>query len=54
MIKTEYFRIGHMGAVSANVILATLGAVEAGLRQSGYAVEPGIGLAAAQAALAGN
>ncbi len=52
MIKTEYFRIGHMGAVSANAILATLGAVETGLRQSGYAVEPGISLAAAQAVLA--
>jgi alanine-glyoxylate transaminase/serine-glyoxylate transaminase/serine-pyruvate transaminase len=52
-IKTEYFRIGHMGAVSSNDILATLGALEAGLRQSGYAVEPGIALAAAQAVLVG-
>lgn len=53
-IKTEYFRIGHMGAVSANDILATLGAVETSLRQSGYAAEPGIALAAAQAVLAGG
>lgn len=52
-IKTEYFRIGHMGAVQRNDILATLGAVEAGLRQAGYAVEPGISLAAAQAVLDG-
>ncbi len=53
-IKSEYFRIGHMGKVRSNEILATLGALEKGLRQSGYAVEPGIGLAAAQAVLAGN
>ena len=53
-IKTEYFRIGHMGSVSANDILATLGALEAGLRASGYAVEPGIALAAAQAVLVGG
>lgn len=53
-IKTEYFRIGHMGAVNQNDILATLGAVEAGLRAVGYAVEPGIGLAAAQAVFAGK
>jgi alanine-glyoxylate transaminase/serine-glyoxylate transaminase/serine-pyruvate transaminase len=51
VIKKEHFRIGHMGAIDPNVILATLGAVEKGLRQSGYAVEPGVGLAAAQAVL---
>ncbi|NOZ50326.1 MAG: alanine--glyoxylate aminotransferase family protein [Chloroflexi bacterium] len=51
-IKGEYFRIGHMGQVSRNDILATLAAIETGLRQAGYAVEPGISLAAAQAVLA--
>ncbi len=50
-IKGEYFRIGHMGAVSRADVLTALGAVEAGLRQAGYAVEPGIALAAAQAVL---
>lgn len=51
-IKGEYFRIGHMGRVSRGDILATLGALEAGLREAGYPVEPGISLAAAQAVLA--
>ena len=50
-IRTEYFRIGHMGAVDRSDVLVTLGALETGLRQSGYAVEPGIALAAAQAVL---
>ena len=48
-IKNEYFRIGHMGAVSRADVLIALGAVEAGLRAVGYPIEPGIGLAAAQA-----
>ncbi|MCO6452467.1 MAG: alanine--glyoxylate aminotransferase family protein [Caldilineales bacterium] len=51
VIKSEYFRIGHMGAVGRRDILTALGAVESGLRLSGYAIEPGIGLAAAQAVL---
>ena len=51
-IKSEYFRIGHMGAVSRADALIALGAVEAGLRAAGYPVEPGVGLAAAQAVLA--
>ena len=50
-IKGEYFRIGHMGAASRADVLTALGAVEAGLRAAGYAVEPGVGLAAAQAVL---
>lgn len=50
-IKGEYFRIGHMGAVTANDVLATLAAVENGLRAAGYAVEPGVALDAAQAVL---
>jgi alanine-glyoxylate transaminase/serine-glyoxylate transaminase/serine-pyruvate transaminase len=51
-IKTKYFRIGHMGAVSASDVLATLGAIEKGLNQVGYKFEAGVGLAAAQAVLA--
>lgn len=50
-IKGQYFRVGHMGAVSASDILATIGAIEQGLAQSGYKFEPGIGLAAAQSIL---
>ena len=48
-IKARYFRIGHMGVVSASDVLATVGAIEKGLAQVGYAFEPGVGLAAAQA-----
>jgi alanine-glyoxylate transaminase/serine-glyoxylate transaminase/serine-pyruvate transaminase len=49
-IRTEYFRIGHMGVVSLADILAVLSAVEIALPISGYPVQPGIALAAAQAA----
>lgn len=52
-IRNEYFRIGHMGRVSRSDVLTTLGALEAGLRRAGYAVEPGVSLAAAQAVLDG-
>ncbi len=52
-IRKEYFRIGHMGRVSRSDVLTTLGALEAGLRRVGYAVEPGVSLAAAQAVLDG-
>ena len=47
-IRTQYFRIGHMGAVTEPDILATLGAVEQGLGRAGYRLEPGAGLSAAQ------
>jgi alanine-glyoxylate transaminase/serine-glyoxylate transaminase/serine-pyruvate transaminase len=53
-IKTKYFRIGHMGAVTASDILTTLGAIEAGLSAVGTKFEPGAGLAAAQAVLMGS
>src|SRR5262245_40803404 len=49
-IRTEYFRIGHMGPASAGDLLATLGAVETGLRRCGHKFEWGAGVAAAQAA----
>ncbi len=52
-IKTEYFRIGHMGVASFGDALATIGALEAGLKAVGYSFEPGAGLAAAEAVLLG-
>lgn len=50
-IRDTYFRIGHMGVVSASDILATVGAIEAGLAKAGYKFEHGKGIAAAQAVL---
>ena len=50
-IKTEYFRIGHMGVTGFGDALATIGALEQGLMAVGYDFEPGAGLAAAQALL---
>jgi alanine-glyoxylate transaminase/serine-glyoxylate transaminase/serine-pyruvate transaminase len=52
-IKAQYFRVGHMGAVSASDILITVGAIEQGLSKVGYKFEPGAGLSAAQAVLLG-
>ncbi len=51
-IKDRYFRIGHMGAVNESDVMATVGAIETGLILAGCEIEPGTGLAAAQAALA--
>jgi len=51
-IRSEYFRIGHMGAVTPGDVLATIGAIESGLAACGHAFEPGAGVAAAQGALA--
>ncbi len=50
-IKTQYFRIGHMGAVTPSDLLTTVGAIERGLAQVGYKFEFGAGLAAVQKAL---
>jgi alanine-glyoxylate transaminase/serine-glyoxylate transaminase/serine-pyruvate transaminase len=49
-IRTEYFRIGHMGPTKIGDVLATLGAVETALAQCGYGFTLGAGVAAAQAA----
>jgi alanine-glyoxylate transaminase/serine-glyoxylate transaminase/serine-pyruvate transaminase len=49
-IKAEYFRIGHMGAAKPGDLLATIGAIEAGLAACGYKFDPGAGVAAAAAA----
>jgi alanine-glyoxylate transaminase/serine-glyoxylate transaminase/serine-pyruvate transaminase len=48
-IRAEYFRIGHMGSTGLGDILATVGAVEAGLAGCGYQFKPGVGMAAAMA-----
>ena len=51
-IKSEYFRIGHMGSVSQGDLLATIGAIETGLAGCGYTFERGAGVAAAMAVFA--
>jgi len=51
-IRAEYFRIGHMGAVSMGDILATLSAIELGLSDQGLDITPGKTLKAAQQAYA--
>ena len=53
VMRTRYFRIGHMGAVSAADILTTVRAIEEGLRDVGYAFEAGCGAAAALRSLEG-
>ncbi len=47
-IRDQYFRVGHMGAVSAGDVVATVAAIESGLAQAGYKFEKGTGLLAAQ------
>ncbi|HEX9090056.1 MAG TPA: hypothetical protein VF831_01125, partial [Anaerolineales bacterium] len=49
-IRGEYFRIGHMGAVTLADVLATVSAIESALAGCGYAFTPGAGVAAAQVA----
>lgn len=50
-IREKYFRVGHMGSVSAADILATVGAIESGFAKAGYKFDHGAGLAAAQTVL---
>lgn len=50
-IRDQYFRVGHMGAVTAADILATVGAIESGLKRAGYKFESGAALAASQKVL---
>ncbi len=49
-IRNEYFRIGHMGAVTLGDVVATLGAIETALAGCGYVFTPNIGVEAAMAA----
>lgn len=53
-IRERYFRVGHMGAVRPNDLLATVGAVERALHAVGHKHAAGVGVAAAQAALSGD
>jgi aspartate aminotransferase-like enzyme len=46
------FRLGHMGAVYPEDVLATADALQRGLADHGYRVQPGTAVAAAQRALA--
>ncbi|WP_299779396.1 alanine--glyoxylate aminotransferase family protein [uncultured Formosa sp.] len=47
-IKSTYFRIGHMGAISASDILSVLGALERALIELGIPIESGKSLQAFQ------
>ena len=47
-IKTRYFRIGHMGSVNRCDLLATIGAIESGLKLCNYNFESTFGLQAVQ------
>ena len=49
-IRSEYFRIGHMGAVTLGDVLATISAIETALAACGYKFTPNAGVEAAQAA----
>ncbi len=43
-IKSKYFRVGHMGSVNRSDLLATIGAIESGLKDCKYKFESGVGL----------
>jgi alanine-glyoxylate transaminase/serine-glyoxylate transaminase/serine-pyruvate transaminase len=49
-IRNEYFRIGHMGAVTLGDVVATISAIESALAECGYEFTPGAGVEEAQAA----
>jgi alanine-glyoxylate transaminase/serine-glyoxylate transaminase/serine-pyruvate transaminase len=49
-IRNEYFRIGHMGAVTLGDVVVTISAIESALAGCGYVFTPGVGVDAAQAA----
>ena len=50
-IREQYFRVGHMGAVTGNDVIATVAAIESGLARVGYKFEKGSGIVAAQRGL---
>jgi alanine-glyoxylate transaminase/serine-glyoxylate transaminase/serine-pyruvate transaminase len=47
-LRGSIFRIGHLGALNELEVLATLGGVEMALRECGYPVPAGAGVAAAE------
>ena len=51
-LKATYFRVGHMGAVSPNDVLAVGSAIERSLLKLGHKVEAGVAVTAAEKALA--
>ncbi|MGB9641203.1 MAG: pyridoxal-phosphate-dependent aminotransferase family protein [Anaerolineales bacterium] len=51
-IKSQYFRVGHMGVTTFGDIMATVSAIEQGLVACGYPLQVGIGLTAAQRQMA--
>lgn len=51
-IRDQYFRIGHMGAITRGDVLATISAIEGALGELGYPFEVGAGVAAVAQALA--
>lgn len=50
-IRARSFRVGHMGAVSSNDVIATIAAIERALAKMGAKVELGAGVHASQRAL---
>jgi aspartate aminotransferase-like enzyme len=50
-LKGKIFRLGHLGAVTTDDILAAIGVLEAAAVEQGMAVAPGAAVAAAQQAL---
>jgi alanine-glyoxylate transaminase/serine-glyoxylate transaminase/serine-pyruvate transaminase len=48
-IRSEYFRIGHMGATTLADVLVTIGAIESSLATCGYKFSPNAGVEAARA-----
>jgi len=47
-IKTKHFRVGHMGSVNPSDIIATVSAIESGLKKRKHRFELGAGLKACQ------
>ena len=45
-LKTKYFRVGHMGAVTRSDLVTTVSAIERALKACGHPVELGRGVAA--------
>jgi alanine-glyoxylate transaminase/serine-glyoxylate transaminase/serine-pyruvate transaminase len=50
-LRGRVFRVGHMGNIGRAELLTAIAAVEAGLSAAGHRVQPGLGVAAVQAAL---
>ena len=46
-LKNEYFRVGHMGSVNRNDIIATIAAIESAMTACGHKIKPGSGITAA-------